>query len=85
MRFLLSKLSISNGARYLTDENEERKLMITVNITSKIEDFPYPNKFEQIDYNVNLELPENKTGSELDALLPEIAQNWINEKYPDII
>ena len=78
MNFKLSNLSVVNGARYV-----DGKLIITVHITSKIEECPYENKFEQVDYNVDLELPEDKTPAQLNDMLPTIAQAWVTENYPN--
>lgn len=86
MEFQLSGLSIVNGARFVDSKNDNdepvKRLIITVHITTKVVQCPYDGKFQQVDYDVDLDLPDNNTPSEISDMLPVIAQNWINNKYP---
>lgn len=90
MNFILANLSIVEGARFYTfteevdgQQVETKKLLIKVHISSMIEGFPYSGKFQQHDYNVMLELPADKTALELQELLPQLAQLYINQQYPN--
>jgi len=88
MQFVLADLAVINGARYVDrtdgDGNVSKQLVITVHITSKCDAIPYVGKFQQVDYNIDLDLDDTILPSALNEALPQIAQVWITNKYPNI-
>lgn len=76
MEFILADLFTVDGPKFI-----DGQLIIIVNIKSKIVGFPYEGKFEQVDYNVTLNLP-NALPTEIEAQIPILAQAWITATYP---
>ncbi len=101
MKFKLKTFSVPDGAKFIdetvtvpapTEEDPEAtttttvtKLVAMANVLTTIEGCPYEGKFEQMDGNVPLYLPSNKTADEIQALLPGIAAAWVAATYPDTV
>lgn len=79
MEFILKNISTVKGAHF----DEDNNLKIVVHITSAIKEIPYEGKFQQVDYNITLDLPKYQLPEAINALLPSIAQEWITATYPN--
>lgn len=82
MDFILADLTAA-APIYIQNIDGVDKMFGIYHITSKIEQCPYNGKFQQVDYNITLELPIDKLPPEIQVLLPGIAQHWISTQYPN--